>query len=269
MHKERLATAFWKRVARARNSRFSTRLQADPEAPLLLLSPHLDDAVLDCWSVLTADEAVEVANVFGLAPPPGTVTSWDRVLGAADSAVLFAARLTEDAAALALAGREPTNLPFRELQYRRGKPFPGWGEIDTEIARHVPSASRILAPLTLGIVHPDHLLLRDYALALAGQGHTVTFYADSPYCAQFGWPAWVSGDPVVEHLDVEAFWEQSFAGLPVAQRAGHVVRLDDLAAARKLEALRTYRTQFPTLDRGPVGRLSNPSIHRFEVFWDL
>lgn len=269
MHAERLKTAFWKRFARARNSRLKTRLRSNPVSPRLLLSPHLDDAVIDCWSVLTGPGDVQVVNVFGQAPARGTSTDWDRALGFSDSKELFEARLAEDSEALAAAGRTPHNLGFLELQYRRGKPFPGWAEIDAEIGERVPAASRVFAPLSLGVVHPDHRLLRDYAVALAGAGLPVTLYADAPYCTQHGWPAWVTGEPAPEHLDVEALWEPSFEDVPVSQRDGRAVRLDDGAAAAKLSAMRAYATQFPSLDRGPIGQLSNPAIHRFEVFWDL
>jgi LmbE family N-acetylglucosaminyl deacetylase len=266
---ERLGTAFWKRVAAARNRRLETALRRDAEGPVLLLSPHLDDAVIDCWSLLTGDGAVEVVNVFALSPPDGTATDWDRVVGATDSAALFAARVEEDARALALAGRKPHNLPFLELQYRRGKPFPTWGEIDAEVARRVPAASRVLAPMTIGTVHPDHALLRGYALALAAQGHAVSLYADLPYATVYGWPAWVTGGEPDPHLDVDAYWAPSFEGVPVDPRAARLTRLDDAAAERKLEAMRAYATQFPTLDRGPIGNLSNPAIHRHEALWEL
>jgi LmbE family N-acetylglucosaminyl deacetylase len=266
---ERLGTAFWKRVARARNRRFATALRRDPDAPVLLLSPHLDDAVLDCWGVLTGPADVQVVNVFALAPPAGTSTDWDRIIGVPDSAALFAARIEEDAQALSQAGRTPHNLPFLELQYRRGRPFPHWSQIDAEIARRVPAASRVLAPMTIGTVHPDHALLRGYALALAGQGHAVSLYADLPYCTVYGWPAWVTGSEPQPHLDVDAYWAPSFEGVPVERRAAEVARLDDGAAARKLAAMRAYRTQFPTLDRGEIGNLSNPEVHRYEALWEL
>lgn len=269
MLRERLQTAFWKRVARARDRRFATALRHDPNGPVLVLSPHLDDAVLDCWSVLTGAGDVAVVNVFGGAPPPGTSTDWDLVLGQPDSAALFEARIAEDARALALAGREPHNLPFVELQYRRGGPIPGWSAIDSEIARRVPAPARVLAPMTIGTVHPDHALLRGYALALAAQGHAVRLYADIPYATVYGWPAWVTGAEAVEHLDVDAYWAPTFRGVPVDPRAARTVRLDDEAAARKLEAMRAYVTQFPTLDRGPIGNISNPEVHRYEAFWDV
>lgn len=266
---ERLGTAFWKRVAGARNRRFTTSLRRDEAAPVLLLSPHLDDAVLDCWDVLTGDGDVEVVNVFALAPPAGTSTEWDRIVGVPESAALFAARIEEDARALSLAGRTPHNLPFLELQYRRGRPFPSWGQIDAEVARRVPAASRVLAPMTIGTVHPDHALLRGYALALGAQGHAVSLYADLPYCTVYGWPAWVTGSEPEPHLDIDAYWAPSFEGVPAEPRAAAVTRLDDATAERKLEAMRAYRTQFPALDRGPIGNISHPEVHRYEVLWGL
>ena len=266
---ERIGTAVWKRVANARNRRFETSLRHDPSGPLVVLSPHLDDAVLDCWSVLTGPGEVEVVNVFGLAPPAGTSTDWDRIVGVPDSAALFAARIEEDAEALALAGRTAHNLPFLEIQYRRGKPFPSWAQIDREIARRVPAAARVLAPMTIGTVHPDHALLRGYAIELARQGHDVSLYADVPYSTVYGWPAWVTGSDPDPHLDVDAYWAPSFAGTPVAPRDARVTRLDDDAAARKLAAMRAYRTQFPSLDRGPIGNVSNPDVHRYETLWEV
>jgi LmbE family N-acetylglucosaminyl deacetylase len=266
---ERIGTAVWKRVAHARNRNFEPALRRDADAPLLLLSPHLDDAVLDCWSVLTGPGDVQVVNVFAQAPPPGTATDWDRIVGMPDSAALFAARIAEDAQALALAGRTAHNLPFLELQYRRGKPVPSWAQIDRELALRVPAASRVLAPMTIGTVHPDHALLRGYALALARHGHDVSLYADIPYSTVYGWPAWVTGAAPDPHLDVDAYWAPSFEGTPVEPRDAHVTRLEEGDAARKLEAMRAYRTQFPTLDRGPVGNVSNPEVHRYEALWDV
>lgn len=269
MLRERLGTAVWKRVANARNRGFETALRHDPEGPVLLLSPHLDDAVLGCWSVLTSGDDVQVVNVFTLPPPPGTSTEWDRLAGVPDSPRLFAMRIAEDARALALAGREPHNLPFLELGYRRGKRVPTWSQVEREIARRVPAAARVLAPMTIGTVHPDHALVRGYALALARQGHAVTLYADIPYAVVYGWPEWVTGAPATPHLDVDAYWAPSFAGVPVDPRAARVVRLDDGAAARKLEAMRAYATQLPALDHGPARMISKPEIHGYELFWDV
>jgi hypothetical protein len=51
--------------------------------------------------------------------------------------------------------------------------------------------------------------------------------------------------------------------------ATDVRRLDDEAVARKLEALREYRTQFPALRGGPLRIVQYPAVRGFEVAWWL
>lgn len=41
------------RLRAFRNRQFSSALRRDPSEPVAVLSPHLDDAVIDCWSVIT------------------------------------------------------------------------------------------------------------------------------------------------------------------------------------------------------------------------
>ena len=64
--------------------RFRTRVSHDPGAPLLLLAPHWDDAVFNCWSLLTSERDVRVINVFAGIPPGGPPSRWDRICGASD-----------------------------------------------------------------------------------------------------------------------------------------------------------------------------------------
>lgn len=267
---DRLIDHGWATLRRARDRRFATALRADAAAPAVLLSPHLDDAVVDCWSVLTADRDLAVVNVFTGAPAAGTLVYWDRLCRAQDSAVLMCERLEEDRQALALAGRQPLALPFPADPYRSARATPTLHRLDAALAAQVPAASLVLAPAVLGTVHPDHLIVRAYALALADAGVPVELYADAPYAVQFGWPSWVTGDAPHPRLDPEVSWRASGVHLPWLDRAhGRVVALDDDAAAAKLGAMRAYRTQFAMLDRGPVGQLSNRRIHGFEVFWPM
>ena len=137
------------------------RLAVDESAAALVLSPHFDDAVLDCWGVLAGPGAVEVVNLFAAAPPAGTVTLWDEITGAGDSAARVAERVAEDAAALGVANRTPHNLTFLDAQYRR-PPAPTLTGIDAQVSAAVPAASRVYAPAGIG-AHPDHKLTRRYA----------------------------------------------------------------------------------------------------------
>jgi LmbE family N-acetylglucosaminyl deacetylase len=268
----RAAAAGFHALADARNRGFSPMLRHDPSAPALVLSPHLDDAVIDCWSVLTADREIAVVTVFaGVPGQAGVLVHWDRLAGATDSAALMRARREEDRRALALAGREPRHLDLLPDPYRTPRRTPLLADLDRAVTAAVPAASAVLAPAVLGVVHPDHLLVRSYALAVAGAGVPVELYADQPYAVQYGWPHWVTGGEPDPHLDVDAVWQATPGRVaPVGEAASaRVVALDAPARAAKLEAMRAYETQFPMLDRGPIGQLSTPLVHGYEVLWPI
>lgn len=257
------------RLAAREESRFRPRLAVDPGAPELVLSPHFDDAVLDCWSLLSDPRALNVANVFAAAPAPGKVTLWDATTGASDSAERVRERIAEDAAALGRASRAPINLPFMDAQYRR-PPQPTLEAIDRELSAGVPAASRVYVPAGIGS-HPDHLLTRRYGRMLRRAGMPVTLYAELPYCVMHGWPAWVDGRDPDPHRNVDAFWMSFLEDVPELGdlRSASVVDLHAVAASGKLAAMREYQTQFACLDYGARGMLSDPQIHGYEVRWDL
>ena len=267
----RAAEYGWHQAWRLRNRRFQTKMRAAAQAPAVVLSPHLDDAVIDCWSVLSSPASVTVVNVFAGVPSRDSLVHWDRLCGADRSAVFVECRLAEDREALQLVGREPVNLPLLAKSYRRPHQAPTFRRLDAALTRELQEVSLVYAPAVLGTVHPDHLLVRSYALALARSGVPVQLYADLPYAVTFGWPHWVTEESPDPHLDVDVHWQATAARLPsVGERErAHVVRLSSKQAQTKLAAIRTYRTQFPMLNRGPIGLLTNPKIHGFEVFWPL
>lgn len=267
----RAAEYGWRQAWRLRNCHFHTKIRAGSHAPAVVLSPHLDDAVIDCWSVLDSEASVTVVNVFAEVPSRDMLVQWDRLCGAHRSAAFVERRRAEDREALQLVGREPLNLPFLADPYRRPHQAPTFRRLDAAMTRELKEVSLVYAPAVLGAVHPDHLLVRSYALALARSGVPVQLYADLPYAVTFGWPHWVTEESRDPHLDVDVHWQATAARLPsVGERdRARVVRLSPKQAQRKLAAIRAYRTQFPMLDRGPIGLLTNPKIHGFEVFWPL
>ena len=269
------------RQERRADARFRTRLRVDPQAPPLVLSPHWDDAVLDCWEILSGSGAVNVVNVFAGVPAAGTLAAWDELTGASDSAQRARERQAEDAralglapapagTALVLAGRSAVNAALLDAQYRRGAGVPAPEQIDLAVSSCAAAASRIHAPAAIG-GHPDHLAVRRYARLLLEAGFEVSLYAELPYCVMHGWPPWVDGRPAEPLRDVEAFWRPFLEGLPELGplRSAEVVRLDDARAAAKLEAMRCYETQLPALSYGGRGLLADPEIHRYEVRWTL
>jgi LmbE family N-acetylglucosaminyl deacetylase len=252
---------------RAADRRLTPRLRHDPGAPALVLSPHLDDAVLNCWSILSG---AVVATVFTGSPASGTLTGWDALCGATESLSMMRERLAEDREALALAGALPVHAGFLDAQYRGCRALPSFAAVDAEIASAVPSASVVYAPL--GVGHSDHRFVRRFAAALARAGMPVRIYADIPYVSVYGWPSWVTGEPPDPRLRVDVHFAGLLRQVPELSATSsdvEVVRLSPAQRAAKLEAMRAYRTQFAALDQGPLRAISQPEIHGFEVFWPL
>jgi LmbE family N-acetylglucosaminyl deacetylase len=226
-----------------------------------ILAPHLDDAVLSCWSVLESDAEATVVNVFAGLPPAGAAGAWDRETGASDSTARMRERLREDVEALALAGRVPVSLGFREEQYRDGPP-PEPAELLDAVAPLVDGV--VYAPAGIG-AHADHLLVRSLLGPLRERGAAVGLYAELPYCARRGWPEWVSGEPAGPEAGAD--WDAHLGGAEaeLGLRACPV-RLDADAQRRKLRALEAYRTQLAALNAGSW-RLTDPSVLPFELLW--
>jgi hypothetical protein len=252
-----------------REGHFRSRLRVDPNAPELLLSPHCDDAVLDCWSLLTSDRPLVVANLFAGAPPPGGRGVWEALIGVADSSERARERISEDARALARAGREAVNLPLLDVQYRRqSSDGLDLGELDRAVAHEVVhSASRVYVPAGIG-AHRDHLLARRYGRALLRAGMPVTLYAELPYCTFHGWPSWVNGGDPAPRSNVDTYWQSSLAGVPEmpSLHAAEVIRLDPASARAKGEAVWCYET---SLNYSTRYLMSDPAFGGFEVRWEL
>jgi LmbE family N-acetylglucosaminyl deacetylase len=210
-----------------------------PTGPVVVLSPHLDDAVLSAWSVLRRDVAAIVVNLCAGDPPPGAVPPWDLLTRATDAAERMRERRAEDRAALGEVGRESVDLPFLDNHYRSGPLDPE--AVLAALRDAVPEARELWAPAAIG-GHPDHLAARDAALELGRGGPPLRLYADLPYAARRGWPEWVTGRRPRHGLDLDA-WLRAY--LPAgATYPGDAVRLSRSEARRKLRALRAYRSQW-------------------------
>jgi LmbE family N-acetylglucosaminyl deacetylase len=225
-----------------------------------VLSPHLDDAVLSAWTALRDGGGAAVVNVFDGVPPEGTLARWDRVTGAADSSARMRERLEEDRAALALAGVPSVSLGLLEVEYRAG-PLDA-DRLGDALAGAVHGAAEVWAPAGIG-GHADHVAVRDWALAQ--EGLAVRLYADLPYAARHGWPAWVTGAEPEPHFIHDLWWERHLPAGVELTPAAHPLANGD--AELKLRALTEYRSQIYALDAGPVGVLRNPAVIGHEVSW--
>jgi LmbE family N-acetylglucosaminyl deacetylase len=222
---------------------------------VLVLSPHLDDAMLSCWHLLTGPDEVTVLNVFAGAPEAGFVAWWDRLTGASDSAERMRERRAEDHQAFERVAASSEQLDLLDEQYRRnGSP----AALPEALAGPVRDADVVYAPANLFPV-VDHGLVLMAALALRDD---VRVYADLPHAAVYGLPEWVTGEH--DALDVGGAWggRLALAGLDPGSLRPQVHALDEDEFTDKLAALRCYRTQLPAIEREvPLERL------RWEVTW--
>jgi len=226
---------------------------------VLVVSPHLDDAVFSCWHVLGSSRDVTVVNIFTAIPSAGTTLStWDRMTGADEPSARMSARLKEDEAALSLAGRRAEHLGFMDNQYRHTPPE----DLLAAVQPRIPHDAEVLAPAGIG-GHPDHELVRDAGLALAATGTTVTFYADLPYATEFGWPCWMTGETPDPFRNVDAYWARF---VPEGYEP-QPIELSEKERAAKINAMRAYRTQFSMLEGGGQRKLTHPDLVRFELVW--
>jgi LmbE family N-acetylglucosaminyl deacetylase len=234
-----------------------------------ILSPHLDDAVLSCWHLLTEPRDVTVINVFAGVPSRKAAAWWDQHTGAIDSAERMRERIAEDRRSLALAGRAPVNLDFLDDQYRDTEQ--ALAPVTAQIARSLIPGAHVYAPGAFA-GHPDHLLVRAAALELRREGFPVTLYADLPHATVHGWPTWVRRSNNSAAKDLAAgFWDRSLAATGISPLAMTplVHGLEADAYARKLAAMRAYGTQAQAL-ADVLGRpLSDPDTFGYEVVWAL
>lgn len=147
---------------------------------LLVISPHLDDAVLSCGLLLSANPSAVVCTVFTAPPRENMSTEWDRKSGFKDAFEAMQARQREDAAALEMLGAQPVHLPFCDAQYEQTPLLDELAEaLRDTVQVHRPD--KVIVPL--GLFHSDHTLVSDACLQLVTQMRDTEFHAyeDVPY----------------------------------------------------------------------------------------
>ncbi|SDR60479.1 PIG-L deacetylase family protein [Paraburkholderia tuberum] len=147
---------------------------------LLVISPHLDDAVLSCGLLIAAHPRTVVCTVFTAPPAENMTTDWDRAAGFADAFEAMRARQAEDREALGLLSAIPVHLLFRDAQYHAS---PDADELITALNHAVSETKPTLIVMPLGLFHSDHVLVSNACLALMRRQPATQFvaYEDVPY----------------------------------------------------------------------------------------
>jgi LmbE family N-acetylglucosaminyl deacetylase len=241
--------------------------------PVVVVSPHLDDAVLSAWLVLRATPAVRVVTCFAGVPDAGVVGDWEsRTAGGS-----IEQRRAEDRRALALTGSLPVHLEALDAQYRSGSDADLADRLAGMLQGQLRDAAELWVPAAIR-GHVDHRIARDAAVAARSSSTRCFAYADLPYAAHPAWPAELTDSPrdaaaqaairllgrrpPVDHV------RSALAELPGAS-VPHVQRLTSAQHREKLRAVEAYRSQLAALRCAPRNRLRRRRIFAYEVFWNL
>jgi hypothetical protein len=240
-----------------------------PLAPPLLLSPHFDDAIFSCWSLLSNSQPLYSAIVFAAAPEAG----WrDSNHTSKEETDLTLDRINDTKFAYSLAGRQPAFLPFASARYR--KEDPEHNSILGAICHLAPEVSAIYAPA--GITdHPDHLLLRRLALKIYALGIPVFLYAEMPSACRKGWPALVVPPKGEENTkEIINDWRLRLREVKAIDIFAPIVTaLPFRESVTKQRLAKAFKDQIsgegPLNPERAVNILLDPGVSRYEVCWSL
>lgn len=153
---------------------------------MLVISPHLDDAVFSCGALLAAQPGSVVLTLFaGLPDDPGLSTDWDRRCGFANAGEAMSRRLEEDDQSLHLLEARSERLSFLDAQYGD---TPDLKALEEAIHEHLRRQHPHYLCAPMGLFHSDHLLAARAALAarLEYPDMDTYLYEDMPYRAKPG-----------------------------------------------------------------------------------
>ena len=209
---------------------------------MVVISPHLDDAVFGCGQMLAAHPGSTVVTVFaGMPADAERVTEWDARCGFENARVAVTGRRDEDRKALGLLGARPLWLDFTDSQYGH---TPSVSDVAT-VLRAVLRAfvgHRVLYPL--GLFHSDHLLVHDAsAAALADHpDEQVLVYEDALYRAI----------PRLLQARLADLLHRGVAATPTAMKT------DATDGGRKTKAVAAYASQLRAFGPGGYADVGQP-----------
>jgi LmbE family N-acetylglucosaminyl deacetylase len=132
---------------------------------IVVISPHLDDAVLGCGRLLAVHQNATVITVYAGRPPayPEPMTQWDTLSGFVAGDDVLAARRKEDERALAELHANPVWLDFVEHQYLERRAWVGADQTVDTLEATVRAANPTAVLMPFGLANPDHTATHDAA----------------------------------------------------------------------------------------------------------
>jgi len=212
---------------------------------VVVVSPHLDDAVMSLGSALAqaaqAGASIEILTVFSDMPSSNVPASpWDIRCGFATEGEAATARREEDRRACAVLGVAPRWLDFGDECYeRRGDDE----QIHAAVTRAIRGADAVLIP-GFPLAHADHASLSQLLLRRGLNCPRIGLYAEQPYM--------FTQDKTPVGSALSAPLVPVIAAIPPWTR----VRTHRVYWRTKYRAVRSYRSQLRFLG------LANFGLHR-------
>jgi LmbE family N-acetylglucosaminyl deacetylase len=127
-------------------------------ARVVIVSPHLDDAVLSCGGFMSVHPGVMVVTVFAGNPVayPSPMRLWDVQSGFGPDDDVMEVRRGEDRAALAVLDATPVHLDFIEHSYNEGDRPVAPELIGSALADALRALDPTLVLAPFGLANPDH-----------------------------------------------------------------------------------------------------------------
>jgi LmbE family N-acetylglucosaminyl deacetylase len=203
---------------------------------VVIVSPHLDDAVLSCARFMAAHPGCTVVTVFAGTPPayPSPMRLWDEQSGFAPGDDVMDARRKEDHAALAVLAAVPHHLDFVEHTY---------------LPNDTPVAPDVIAPVLVETLRALMPTLVIAPFGLANPDHDVTHKA-----------CMLARDDLADALHWWCYEDTGYKHIPgmLAWRVARLFRRDlwptpvcppvDDSNERKMKAVDCYPSQLHALD---------------------
>jgi LmbE family N-acetylglucosaminyl deacetylase len=245
---------------RVRDDSFPTRSWGLPETGeldrIVVVSPHLDDAVLGSGTFMAVHPGVTVVTVFAGNPPayPDPMRLWDVQSGFGPTDDVMEVRRAEDRAALDVLDARPVHLDFVEHTYNPGDKPVGPGVLAAGIGPALREIAPTLVLAPFGLANPDHDVVHRACMSVRdGIGGDVSWwlYQDIPY----------QNIPGLLAARVSSLFRRGIWPTPVSPEV-------DTNDERKLVAMDCYASQLHALDddwriREKLAR------HPVEQLWQL
>lgn len=126
---------------------------------VVIVSPHLDDAVLGCGNFMAAHPGASVVTVFAGNPPEypaNPMRKWDVQSGFTAGDDVMETRRHEDHAALGVLGATPIHLEFVEHTYNAGDRPVAPEILADALAPALATLTPTLVLAPFGLANPDH-----------------------------------------------------------------------------------------------------------------